>query len=134
MASPPDRDPDQVTCVRCLEVGESQKLDRILWCERCRIRARARAARAGWWAGGAVAAALAAYIWFVIQPSDLIVGGWVGVTLAALYLAARLAREIFYGVDRVRNAPGVEAAQPAERAPGEDADEPPADRPKISFR
>ncbi len=129
-----ERYPAEVTCVRCLEVWESQELDRLLWCERCRALARNRAAGKGWWVGGGVAAALAAYIWFVVQPSDRIVGGWIGVTVAAFYLAARMAREIFYGVERVRNAPAVEALPPSERPPEGEDDEPPDDRPRVSFR
>lgn len=65
----------------------------------------------GWIAGGFVAVGLSAWIWLVVRPSDLLLGGWVGVTLAAVYLAARIVREVTYGVERYRNVEGVEEAE-----------------------
>ena len=41
-----DRYPDEITCVRCLEVHDQMYLDRLLWCDRCRSLAKNRA---GWW-------------------------------------------------------------------------------------
>lgn len=55
---------------------------------------------------------LSAWIWMVIRPSQLLLGGWVGVTIAGFYLAARLVREVTYGVERYRNVEGVEAGDP----------------------
>ena len=31
-----DRYPEEVTCVRCLEVYDQMHLDRMLWCDACR--------------------------------------------------------------------------------------------------
>lgn len=80
----------------------------MLWCNACVNRARERCAGQGWVAGGFVAVGLSAWIWLVVQPSDLVLGGWVGVTLAAFYLSARLVREVTYGLERYRNVEGVE--------------------------
>lgn len=126
-----ERFPDDVTCVRCLEVRPVQELDRLLWCEECRARARRRAAVRGWLAGAALAAVLALYIWFGIQPDlALIPEFWIATLAVALYLGSRVARELFYGYDRVRNRPALEARPPADGPPG-GADRPPGlDRPQ----
>ncbi len=107
-----DRYPDQVTCVRCLIVKGQSELDRLLWCEDCRGLAQARALDRGWWVGLVVAAGLAAYIWLVVEPSRALMGAWVGVTLASFYLAARMTKELLYGVQRLRNARATEAVPP----------------------
>jgi hypothetical protein len=107
-----DRFPEEVTCVRCLVVTERALLDRLLWCEECRALARARAMDIGWWVGGAVAAGLVAYIWFVIGPSRTLMGAWVGLTLAAFYMASRISRDLLYGFERLRNSRAAEAVPP----------------------
>jgi hypothetical protein len=105
---PEDEFPDELVCVRCREPKEHRDLDRLLWCETCRAEARRRASQWGWLGGTVIAAALALWIWLVIQPSDLVLGGWIATVLAALYLCGRICREIVYGLIRARNrrAPG----------------------------
>lgn len=107
-----DRYPDQVTCVRCLIVKERADLDRLLWCDECRLLASERALDVAWWVGGAVAAVLAVYIWLVVEPSRPLMGAWIGLTLAAFYLAARLTKNILYGLQRLRNQRATEAVPP----------------------
>ncbi|HZD03290.1 MAG TPA: hypothetical protein VE173_00180, partial [Longimicrobiales bacterium] len=106
--------PDQVTCVRCLEVRDQSELDRLLWCDLCRNRARARATRRGWIAGTVLAGLLALWIWLVIRPSDLVIGGWVATVVATFWIGSRIAREIAYGVERYRNRRAVEAVPPSD--------------------
>ncbi len=108
-----DRYPEgYVTCMRCLEVKDIIELDRLLWCLACRIRARERAAWYGWIGGFAFAAVLAVYVWFTVRPTDLIVGGWLGTLAAAVWIGAKVSREIVYGAMRFQNAPAVEARPP----------------------
>lgn len=109
-----DRFGDTGTCVRCLRTRDITDLDRLFWCEECCERARARAARGGWMAGGASAAVLALWIWLVIRPSTLILGGWIASVVAAFWLVSRIARELHYGVARYRNRRAVEAVPPAD--------------------
>ncbi len=115
-----DRYPDEVTCVRCLEVKDTAHLDRLLWCDTCRRRARERASWWGWLGGVLFGGAVAAYIWFAIRPSTLVIGGWVGTVLMAVWLGAKASREIIYGAMRFRNRRAVEAVPPGgdEDAPG----------------
>jgi hypothetical protein len=109
-----DRFPEEVTCVRCLEVKPVQELDRLLWCEECLAKARRRATIRGWIGGVALTLVLALYIWFGIQPDlGLIPQFWAASLLVALYLGSRVAREMFYGYDRVRNQRALEARPPA---------------------
>jgi hypothetical protein len=119
-----DRFPDDVTCVRCLQVKPVEDLDRLLWCEDCIRAARARAARGGWLAGGALAFVLALYIWFVIEPDlSLIPTAWLATLAVAFYLGGRVARELFYGAERLANRRAVEAVPPppgSSAADGED--------------
>jgi hypothetical protein len=133
-----DRYPDQVTCVRCLVVKERASLDRLLWCEECREIAQARAMEVGWWVGGAVAAALAAYIWLVVERSRALMGAWVGLTLAAFYLGGRMTRDLLYGVERMRNSRAREAVPPTMDPPsGETSKGPPLDDdgpPQVNLR
>lgn len=120
-----DRFPEEVTCVRCLQVKPVHELDRLLWCEECQEAARRRATRRGWTAGVALAVILALYIWFVIQPDlSLIPTGWAATLGVALYLGGRVARELFYGAERLLNRRAVEAVPPgaAPDARGEEAD------------
>ena len=107
-----ERFPEEVTCVRCLEVREVAELDRLLWCDECKARARRRAGKIGWLVGVLAGAVLALWIWLWVQPSDLILGGWIGVVVAALYLSARAGREIAYGVMRFRNRKAIDATPP----------------------
>ncbi|MEJ2539237.1 MAG: hypothetical protein P8188_04600 [Gemmatimonadota bacterium] len=100
-----DRLGDEVVCVVCGEVRDSTEVDRMLWCEGCRARVQARAARIGLYVGVGVAAALAAWIWLVIQPSRLIAGAWIATVVAAGWLGAKIGREVAYGVFRARETP-----------------------------
>jgi len=108
-----DRYPDEVTCVRCLEVYDQVLLDRLLWCADCRFRARNRAAWWGWLAGCAFGLGVAAYIWYVIRPTDLVVGGWVATIVAAMWIGQKVAREIVYGAMRFLNARAIDAVPPS---------------------
>ncbi len=107
-----DRYPDEVTCIRCLEVKDQMLLDRLLWCAECRARARNRAGWWGWLAGLGFGAVVALYIWTFIQPTDLVIGGWVGTVIAAVWIGSKVAREIAYGVMRFRNSHAVDAVPP----------------------
>lgn len=109
-----ERFPDRATCVRCLESRDLTDLDRLFWCHECREKARERAKGKGWLWGGAAGAGLALYIWLFIRPSSLILGGWIATVLVALWLVARIARELIYGVMRYRNRRAVEATPPSE--------------------
>lgn len=108
-----DRLPDDVTCVRCLEVRPPRELDRILWCETCVARARVRASRIGWRSGAGLVAVLGLYITLVIRPDlSLIPAAWVATLVMAFYLGSKAARELAYGYERIRNRPAVEAVPP----------------------
>lgn len=97
-----DRLGDEVVCAVCGEVRDSTDVDRMLWCEECRDRAQARAARVGLYVGFAVAAALLAWIGLAVRPSRMIVGAWIASVVAAGWLGAKMGREIAYGVYRAR--------------------------------
>ena len=114
-----DRYPDEVTCVRCLEIRDLTHLDRMLWCDLCRAQARNRAGWWGWLGGLAFGACIAAFIWIGIQPSDLIVGAWAGTVVAAIWLGSKVSRELAYGVMRFRNTHAADAVPPdtAEEGP-----------------
>jgi hypothetical protein len=115
-SSPPQRAlPDDITCVRCLEVLPSEDLDRLMWCETCVARARRRALGVGLTAGGVLAGILALYVWFGIQPDlSLIPAAWVLMLVVAFYLGSRVARELAYGIMRWQNRRAVEARPPAD--------------------
>ncbi len=108
-----DRLGDEVTCVRCLEVCDSSEVDRLRWCRDCRRAAGKRATVRGWMIGGAGAVGLALWIWFVIEPSDLVLGGWLATVVAAGWIGSRVAREVLLGVDKFRNRRAAEAVPPA---------------------
>ena len=108
-----DRYPEEVTCVRCLEVYDQAKLDRMLWCEGCRFRARERAALYGWLGGLAFGAGCAGYVWVAIRPTDLIVSAWTATLVTAVWIGQKVARESIYGAMRWKNARAVEAVPPA---------------------
>ena len=93
-------------CARCGRTSRGNELDRLLWCEACIAVARARAKRVGWLCGGVTAAGLAAWIHFVQKPSAALLGGWIGVVLAAFWLCARAGTELCHGVLRFRHRPG----------------------------
>ncbi|MEX0842793.1 MAG: hypothetical protein WD120_00460 [Gemmatimonadota bacterium] len=113
-----DRFPGEVTCVRCLRVKPIEELDRLLWCEDCMERARRRAARRGWMAGAGLGLVLGLYVWLVIQPDlSLIPSAWIATLVVAFYLGGRVAREFFFGLDRLLNRRAVEA-EPPRSAPG----------------
>jgi hypothetical protein len=114
-----ERHPDEVTCVRCLGAYDLMQVDRMLWCDRCVARGRDRAGWWGWVGGAAFGAGVATYIWTVVRPSDLVVGGWMATVIAAVWIGSKVAREIIYGGMRLRNARGVEAPPPAETAMGD---------------
>ena len=114
-----DRYPDEITCVRCLEVQDQMYLDRLLWCDRCRSLARNRAGWWGWVGGWIFGAGLAAYIWIFIRPTSLVIGGWFGTVAMGIWLGAKAGREIAYGVIRFVNARAVEAIPPKADAPSE---------------
>ncbi len=107
-----ERTPEEVTCVRCLEFKERRDLDRLLWCDDCCDAARRWAASRGWAVGAGLAVVLSLWIWLVIRPSDLVIGGWIGTVLAALYVSARVAREILYGATRFGKRSAVKAVPP----------------------
>ena len=107
-----DRYPDEATCVRCLEVYDQVQLDRLLWCEGCRKQARNRASWYGWVGGLGFAAFCALYVWIVIVPTDLVIGGWLGTLVAAAWIGQKVAREMIDGGMRFLNARAVEAVPP----------------------
>lgn len=75
-------------------------LDRLLWCTVCRSRARERAAWWGWAQGLAFGILVAAYVFLVIRPTDLVLGGWIATVVAAVWVGSRIGREVAYGVIR----------------------------------
>ncbi len=91
---------------------DTVEVDRLLWCEECQAAARSRAAFLGWLGGFVIAAAVAAYIWVAIRPSDLIIRLWMVIPIAALWLGGRIVREVVYGVERYRNRRAVDAIPP----------------------
>ena len=117
------RYPDEATCIRCLVVKPVMKLDRLLWCEECRATARKRALRQSFLWGLGMAVLLAIWIWLYIQPSDLVLSGWIATVVASFWVTSRVAREIIYGVWRFSNRKAIEARPPeavSEGAPESD--------------
>ena len=98
--------------MRCLEMSPRADLDRMLWCDDCRLAVHSRATRKGWVVGFVVAVALSLWIWLYIEPSNLVIGGWIGTVLAAFYVAARVAREVLYTLARLGKQDAVEAVPP----------------------
>lgn len=107
-----DRYPDEVTCVRCLDLKDQADLDRMLWCADCRRIARNRAGWWGWLGGIVFALGVGVYVWFGVRPTDVVVGGWAATLVAAVWIGQKVAREIAYGVMRFRNARAAEAVPP----------------------
>lgn len=92
-------------CARCQETRSAPELDRNLWCEFCVSEARRVASRVGHTAGALMALGLAAWIWLVQQPSDLVIGGWIATVVAAFWFGSRVSREISFGVQRFKHRP-----------------------------
>lgn len=107
-----DRFGEEVTCVRCLEVRDTVEVDRLLWCERCREIARGRAKWIGWMVGIAGALLLALWIWLVVEPTDLVLGGWIATVVAMAWIGSKVACEVVYGVERFRNRRAAEESLP----------------------
>lgn len=108
---------DTLHCRRCTRERTADELDRTLWCDEC-VAAERR--RAGWWGrglalGGAVL--LAGWIALSIRPGDEFRILWAVLLIFAYYLFTRLARELAYGVIRVRDRPGARADTVAAGAP-----------------
>lgn len=108
-----DRFPEEVTCVRCLEVQPLVDVDRLLWCNDCCASARNRAAWWGWLGVLIFGGAISLYIWIVIRPTDLVIGGWFGTVAMAMWLGAKACREIVYGIMRFSNGRAVDAVPPS---------------------
>lgn len=136
MADPTD---DTLYCRRCLRERTADELDRSLWCDDCVAAERRRAA---WWGRGLalVAAALfALWIGLVIRPGSEFRILWGVLLIFAYYLLTRLARELTYGVVRVRDRPGareeaVSAGDPAGGPAGRPVAERSADDPSARGR
>jgi hypothetical protein len=111
-----DLDSLEGTCLLCLETKPRQDLDRLLWCDTCIAEAQARAVSQSWYVGFVVAVALALWIWLYIQPSDMLIGGWIGTVVGALYVSSRVAREVLYAVARMRGEATNLEARPIEPA------------------
>ncbi len=107
-----DLDSLEATCLLCLQTKPRQDLDRLLWCDACVADARGRAVSQSWYVGLAVAVVLALWIWLYIQPSNLVIGGWIGTVVGAFYVSARVLREVLYAVARMRSGPAVGADPP----------------------
>lgn len=93
---------DHVACAHCGEMYPNAELDRLLWCEHCRLVERNRAGWWGWVAGVAFAACVAGYVWLVVRPTDLVISGWVATVVAAAWIGSKVAREVAYGILRAR--------------------------------
>ncbi len=111
-----DLDSLEATCLLCLQTKPRQDLDRLLWCDACIAAAQAQAVSRSWYIGLAVGVALALWIWLYIQPSDLVIGGWIGTVVAAFYVSARVVREVLYAAARIRGEAADLEATPKEPA------------------
>ena len=65
-----------------------------------------------YWVACVFGGAVALYVWVVVRPTDLVIGGWIATLVAAVWIGSKVAREIVYGVMRFRNAHAVEAMPP----------------------
>ena len=100
------RDPSRdLACASCGEDQAASELDRHLWCPACIAGERARARRIGWACGAALGVGLSLWIALVQQPSRMLLGGWAGAVLAAVWLGGRAGMEIAYGIARFRGRP-----------------------------
>ena len=109
-----DLDSLEATCLLCLQTKPRQDLDRLLWCDACIADKKARALSRSWYIGLVVAVVLALWIWLYIQPSNLVIGGWIGTVVGAFYVSARVVREVLYAVARARGGPAEVSAEPEE--------------------
>lgn len=115
--SPRERTPgDTAACARCGEDKDLMELDRLLWCTGCRFRARERAAWLGWAQGVVFGVLVAAYVFLVVRPTDLVLGGWIATVVAAVWVGSRIGREVAYGV--VRYLDTRQGGTPADSPPG----------------
>ncbi len=105
---------DRVACLRCREMKPRADLDRLLWCEGCREAVHGRASARSWLVGLMVSVVLSLWIWFYVQPSNLVIGGWIGTVLAAFYVSARVAREVFYASARMAKPDDAGAVSPGQ--------------------
>lgn len=102
---------DTLRCRRCTRTRTPEELDGMLWCEDCIAAERRRAA---WWGRGlalGAASLLAVWIALVIRPGADFRILWAVLLIFAWFLLTRLARELTYGVFRIRNRPGVRAGE-----------------------
>lgn len=101
---------DIIRCRRCHREMAADDLDRILWCDECVAAERRRAA----WLGRAIAVAavalLAVWIAAVVRPDAEFRILWALVVIVGYALGARLAHELTFGVNRIRNREGARAA------------------------
>lgn len=93
---------DEMPCTVCGEAYDVMDLDRLLWCERCRMNGRNMAGWWGWVIGLVFGAVVAGYIFLGIRPSDFVIGGWIATVVAAMWIGSKVGREIAYGVMRSR--------------------------------
>lgn len=56
---------------------------------------------------------LALWIAWAVRPTDLVWGGWAATIVAAAWIGARVAREVFFGVERFRNRRAADAVPPS---------------------
>lgn len=105
----------EASCALCLETTPREDLDRLLWCDTCVADAKAKAGVQSWYVAVVVAVVLTLWIWLDVQPT-LLIGGWVGAVLAALYMSSRVARELLYAVARMRGRVAQLRAAPEEPA------------------
>ena len=96
---------DEVACSRCGHIADRSDLDRLLWCKDCIDSVRNWAKRRSWMVGCCIGIILFAWIWFVVEPSRTLMGGWAGTVLAAIYVSARVTREVLYGAIRMKTSP-----------------------------
>tara|TARA_B100000953_G_scaffold138285_1_gene114541 strand:+ start:115 stop:456 length:342 start_codon:yes stop_codon:yes gene_type:complete len=96
---------DEAPCSRCGYVTDRSDLDRMLWCRECIDTGRSWAKARSWLVGVCIGLVLALWIWIVVEPSSMLIGGWVGTVLAAIYVSARVTREILYGAIRMKTSP-----------------------------
>lgn len=95
-----DRLGEDVVCSICGETRDSTQVDRTLWCDDCKAATRVRALRLGAITGALVAVLLSIYVWRVIQPTDLVLGGWAACMVAAGWITSKITTEVAFGVFR----------------------------------
>ncbi len=96
---------DEVACSRCGHTTDRNDLDRLLWCKECIDSVRTSAKGRSWLVGVSIGIVLFAWIWIVVEPSNMLIGGWAGTILAAIYVSARVTREVLYGAIRMKSSP-----------------------------